>query len=137
MSRRFFSRASLSRSLGATLLLATSNGCGGSNAALAPTAEGRRAEATNDPLAARAAYDRGLKLRLAGDELGATKAMSALAHEHPGTAHGRAAAQQAGAGLIVLMAMAGMSAAAMIPIFLRASSGEEPTGGEPPAGDAL
>jgi hypothetical protein len=105
----------------AAALLGALPACGGA----APTPEAGRspaaapaATAAADDTAARAAWDAALKLRFAGDTLGADAALVQLAARHPDTRYGRAAAQQ-GVGGMVGVAGVGILAAVAVPAFVK------------------
>lgn len=98
------------------------------------TAEGPQewpedAPAGEDAEAARALFDRAVRKQLAGDALGARRAMVELAARHPKTRHGRAASRRLGGGSGAV-AVAGVMAAVAIPAFMkylrRSKSSEAP-----------
>ncbi len=119
MARRPLHRLSLGLAAAAALLTALP-GCGGAapkadveSAPVAPSVDPRA-----DDAAARAAWDAALRLRFAGDTLGADAALVQLAARYPNTRYGRAAASQ-GVGGMVAVASVGIAAAVAVPAFMK------------------
>ena len=100
--------------------LASTTACGGATPAAesAPSGGPYAKSAPGDDAAARAAWDKALKLRFGGDELAAQRAMVQLAATHPDTRYGRAAA---GTGALVFVGVAalGVVSAVAVPAYLK------------------